>query len=303
MEKLLPNITIVGATGSGKTALAEALYKESLEKQGYILIKENPPGNPEVKKLQQGYSDINFYALQNKYLDDMEKALERAENNNQPIIMDTSPSINILIYSTNLLNNGQITEDQFNSLQHKALLIGKLLMKRSFTVINLVAAPTIMRRRAKKRDGSAPPLSWFRALSEKGYDPYLDAVAGKKYLQREDDKSLVLKTTKTAPEYLLKGTLNFLDGKNVPSLTEIERDVQINRLENAVRYYGRRKFNNKLLNPKTTKKYRDGVPRFAFKDSIWMMGNATPYYLSPLPKHLQTLLDGTKLKRLACGEP
>jgi len=153
-----PVLSICGPSGVGKTTVVVALANH------YPTFIEATKGNPHLKNLLAGKTGFNAAANQEWFLRRIGRHISRA-NSRTPLILDQDPAAIVLAYSRMFLEDGNMTEVQYNSLLERLLKIEEKLhdWRCPRTVLFLDAPADVLRQRILQRWGKlrTPPLKWF----------------------------------------------------------------------------------------------------------------------------------------------
>ena len=117
---LFPVLSICGPSGVGKTTVIKALANS------YPAFFESTNGNPHLKSLLAGKPDFNAVANQKWFLRRIGRHISRA-NSRSPLILDQDPAAIVLAYSRMFLEDGKMTEEQYDSLLERLLRIEEKL--------------------------------------------------------------------------------------------------------------------------------------------------------------------------------
>jgi len=154
-------LSVCGPSGAGKTTVAKALAKI------YPAFIETTAGNPYLIDLLKGKSDFKAFKNQNWFLSRVGRHISRAKLDS-PLILDQDPSAIVMVYSRVFMEDGKLTEKEFDFFLKKLLIIEKNLQdwRAPRTVLFLDAPADVLRQRNLKKWGASntPPIIWFERL-------------------------------------------------------------------------------------------------------------------------------------------
>jgi deoxyadenosine/deoxycytidine kinase len=157
-------LSIFGPSGVGKTTTTKLLARN------YSVFIETTEGNPHLEGLLTGKADFNAMANQEWFLNRVEKHIAGA-NPRLPLILDQDPAAIVLAYSRMFLDEGKISEAQYDLLLQRLLKIEEILQawQSPRMVLFLDAPAEVLHERALRCSGTSrtPPLEWFERV--RGY--------------------------------------------------------------------------------------------------------------------------------------
>lgn len=156
-----PILSVFGPSGAGKTTVAKILA------DGYPVFIETTKGNPYLADLLTGSPDFKAAENQRWFLNRVAKYIGKADPK-MPLVLDQDPAGIVFGYARMFLEDGKMTQAQYESLIKRLLKIEETLQKwGSPRVVLFLDAPAeVLRQRILSRSGKAltPPLKWFERV-------------------------------------------------------------------------------------------------------------------------------------------
>lgn len=151
-------LSICGPSGVGKTTIVKALACN------YPIFIETTDGNPHLKNLLEGKDNFDAAANQEWFLERMDEHITHADSHSS-LILDQDPAAIVMAYSQMFMEEGRISEAEYNLLFQHTLKIEQSLQrwKSPRAVLFLDAPAEVLRQRVLQRWGKSrtPTVKWF----------------------------------------------------------------------------------------------------------------------------------------------
>jgi len=139
-------VTLLGATGSGKTTIATLLARS------FPTYVERATANPELHKLLAGEASFDASHSQKWFTESVAQFIQSSQTD-PLIILDQDPVAISLVYSKLFLASGHMTSDEYVKLLRLSIRIERELTRqdRRRSVVFLFADPQTLRARTVRR--------------------------------------------------------------------------------------------------------------------------------------------------------